>query len=227
MSIEQWVERLQDRRSRRVVFLSHCLLNENTRYLGGACRPAIVREAVEFCLQHDIAIVQMPCPEQCAWGGVLKRRLLHFYGVEASWRSRVGRVVLPVMMWCTRRIYRVLARQTAAQISDYVASHMDVVAIVGVDGSPSCGVTRRLDVKHAFELLGGLQPASATAGDVNHVIRTTQTDGPGLYVAAMNAELQRRGLQVPFVAHDLLAELDGKPLSLSDELQSALQSKRT
>jgi hypothetical protein len=35
----------------------------------------------------------------------------------------------------------------------------------------------------------------------------------------MNAELQRRRLQVPFVAHDLLAELDGKPLSFSDELQ--------
>ena len=31
------VHRIPDERGRRVVFLSHCLLNENTRYLGGAC----------------------------------------------------------------------------------------------------------------------------------------------------------------------------------------------
>ena len=58
MSISEWDDRLHDRRGRRVIFLAHCLLNENTRYLGGAGRPAIVREAVEFCLQHDVAIVQ-------------------------------------------------------------------------------------------------------------------------------------------------------------------------
>ena len=223
MSISHWLERLEDRRSRRVIFLSHCLLNENTRYLGGACRPAIVREAIEFCLWHDIAIVQMPCPEQCAWGGVLKRRLLGFYGVEGSWRGRLGRLVLPVMLWWTRLNYRALARLTASQISDYIASRMEVVAIVGVDGSPSCGVARRLNMKQAFVLLGNLQPGSATRGDVNNVIRSTQTSGAGLYVAALRAELQRRQVRVPFVAHDLLAELDERPLPLSQDLQSALE----
>ena len=35
-----------DQRSGRVVFLSHCLLNKNTRYLGGAGRPGSVVEIV-------------------------------------------------------------------------------------------------------------------------------------------------------------------------------------
>ena len=30
------LERLDDERSKKVVFISHCLLNENVRYLGGA-----------------------------------------------------------------------------------------------------------------------------------------------------------------------------------------------
>jgi hypothetical protein len=64
-------ERLADRRSHQVIFLSHCLLNENTRYLGGACRAACVREVVEECIDRELGIVQMPCPEQQAWGGVL------------------------------------------------------------------------------------------------------------------------------------------------------------
>jgi hypothetical protein len=33
------LERLKDERSKRVIFVSHCWLNENTRYLGGAFRP--------------------------------------------------------------------------------------------------------------------------------------------------------------------------------------------
>ena len=41
------VNRLADERSGRVVFLSHCLLNQNTRYLGGAFRPGAVDEVVE------------------------------------------------------------------------------------------------------------------------------------------------------------------------------------
>ena len=48
MNTDRWVNRFQDRRNHRVMFLAHCLLNENTRYLGGACHPAMVREAVEF-----------------------------------------------------------------------------------------------------------------------------------------------------------------------------------
>lgn len=43
------VHRLRDARGRRVVFLAHCLLNENTRYLGGACRAGCVQEILAQC----------------------------------------------------------------------------------------------------------------------------------------------------------------------------------
>ena len=42
------------------MFLSHCLLNENTRYLGGACRPGAVHEVVQACLDGGLGIVQLP-----------------------------------------------------------------------------------------------------------------------------------------------------------------------
>jgi predicted secreted protein len=62
------VRRLQDERSGRVVYVSHCLLNENTRYLGGAFRPGAVDEVVETYLRDGTGICQLPCPEQLAWG---------------------------------------------------------------------------------------------------------------------------------------------------------------
>lgn len=38
--------------------------------------PGVVIAAVERYVQDGTGIVQMPCPEQRVWGGVLKRRLL-------------------------------------------------------------------------------------------------------------------------------------------------------
>src|SRR5664279_5511868 len=53
-----------DARSGEVVFVSHCLLNQNTRYLGGAALPGVVAAAIAPYLQDGTGIVQMPCPEQ-------------------------------------------------------------------------------------------------------------------------------------------------------------------
>jgi len=66
-------ERLRDERGGRVLFVSHCLLNENVRYQGGAGRRGAVDEIVDECRMRGLGICQMPCPEQRAWGGVGKR----------------------------------------------------------------------------------------------------------------------------------------------------------
>lgn len=65
--VDRLQARLRDERSRRIVFLSHCLLNENTRYLGGAFRPGAVDEVVGSYLRDGTGICQLPCPEQQAW----------------------------------------------------------------------------------------------------------------------------------------------------------------
>jgi uncharacterized protein YbbK (DUF523 family) len=65
------VGRLADERGKRVVFLSHCLLNQNVRYLGGATRPGGLPEVVSALQREGLGIVQMRGPEQRAWGGVL------------------------------------------------------------------------------------------------------------------------------------------------------------
>jgi len=51
----------------------HCLLNQNTRYAGGATRPGAIAEAVHELVGAGYGIHQLPCPERLAWGGVLKQ----------------------------------------------------------------------------------------------------------------------------------------------------------
>jgi predicted secreted protein len=207
--VKQVIARLPDARSRRVVFLSHCLLNENTRYLGGACVPGCVPEVVARCVDAGIGIVQMPCPEQLAWGGVLKRSLLAGYGLRHTCPLLylLRQPMLALFRWRTRRIYENVARQVAREVADYVASGMEVTAIVGVDGSPSCGVAMSIDMAAAFDRIAQLPVASVTAAGVNAAIRACAVAGEGLFVEALRRELGRRRLVVSFTAYDLLAEV--------------------
>jgi hypothetical protein len=88
-----------------------------------------------------------------------------------------------------------------------------VVGIVGVEGSPSCGVRQTLDVKRSLELVGRL-PAEARAEDMNAIIQACLVEGRGLFVDLLRKEFERRGLVVPFLAHDLIAELRGSEVPL-------------
>jgi hypothetical protein len=60
----------------------------------------------------------MPCPEQAAWGGVMKRFILRFYGARASWAHQFRGLLLPVFRLYTRSVYRRLASRTARHIAD-------------------------------------------------------------------------------------------------------------
>lgn len=209
------VDQIRDLRSRRVIFLAHCLLNENTRYLGGARRGGAIREIVEPCLEHDIGIVQLPCPEQHVWGGVLKRRLLFFYGSKGKLRYRLLSVLLPLFLWYTRRIYRKLARRTADEIQDYQKAGFAVLGIIGVDASPTCGVKQSLAMREALLRITRLEAGAITAKEVNAIVVGTVTVGRGLYIELLQEELDKRKIRVPFAAHDLIAELRGERSSLN------------
>ena len=83
--------------------------------------------------------------------------------------------------------------------------------MLGVDGSPSCGVEQSLDTARVLDGLVHLDPDTATAADVNAIVAGAVSAGSGMYTQALQRQLRRRGLQVPFLAHDLIAELNGQP----------------
>lgn len=204
------VDRLPDQRGRRVVFLSHCLLNENTRYLGGACRTSCVREVLEQCMDQGVGMVQMPCPEQEVWGGVLKTRMLALYGSTARAFPGVVKALLPIGLLYVRWAYRAMARKVAAQLDDYVSSGFSVVGIVGIDGSPTCGVGTTIDLAGFVGDMLRADRGTLTTGNQNAAVRKHARRGKGLFVEELERALRARNLRVPLLAHDLLGELDGR-----------------
>lgn len=207
---DRWTRQLADQRGRKVVFLSHCLLNQNTRYPGGACERGVTPSLVQECLARGYGIVQMPCPEQHVWGGVLRRHLLRYFGSRHTLRYRTRSLVLPILVWYTRIRYRRMARQVARQVADYAASGFEVVGIVGVNGSPSCGIDQTLDLRQSLRLVGALTP-SATRREVNAIVLKSLIAGSGIFVEELQREFGRLGVSVPRFAFDLPSELQGKP----------------
>lgn len=124
----------QDGRSRRVVLLSHCLLNQNAISDGTAVCPAAFRALVQALLERDIGILQMPCPELCCLG--LDRGNpagAERPAVEENTRIRAALGRDPAGLTA-------LAEQVAGQVREYRRHGFDVLGLIGANRSPCCGV---------------------------------------------------------------------------------------
>jgi hypothetical protein len=149
----------------------------------------------------------MPCPEQAAWGGVLKRYMLRAYGIKGTPFYSLRHFLLWLFLWRTRRVYRGLARQLVRQYRDYKASGMEVVGVVGIDGSPSCGVHRRLDLAKAFDSAAACPLVELSRSTVNAgFVKQNMVDGQGLFIAAIQEALGREQAQAKFIGHDMFSE---------------------
>ncbi len=145
------IEKLEDQRSKKVMFISHCLLNTNTRYLVGAFRRGSVEEIIYDVLKEGVGIVQMKCPEQWAWGGVLRKILLIVFDAKWTFPRDIKPLLIKLFIAYTRITYKKLANETFKMICDHIKSGYKIMGIIGVDGSSSCGVTTILDIRKVFD----------------------------------------------------------------------------
>jgi predicted secreted protein len=115
-----------DIRSRRCVFVSHCVLAQCVMAEGIVKDfPGPIRPVVEFCLANDINIMQMPCPETLCSSGGLGR------GPRGKkWYEEHG----------LRETARRIANEQAEYMATLIGQHFEILAIIGVEFSPACAV---------------------------------------------------------------------------------------
>jgi predicted secreted protein len=204
-------EKLKDERSKKVVFVAHCILNENTRYLGGAFRKGCIDEVVDEMQRQGIGIVQMKCPEQKAWGGLLKKYMWQPMSSRNTILYKLKGVFLPFFIWNTRRIYQKIAREIGAEIKDYLESGFEVLGIMGIAGSPSCGVTRALDIRKSFEFLANTDTDDLNRKRMNELgVNELIIEGKGFFIEAIEKDLKKKNINVRFYEHDLSSEIKGE-----------------
>ncbi len=125
-----------DARGKKLVLLSHCLLNQNSISDGTADYASQFIEVVGLLIEHGIGMIQLPCPEVTCLGldrmdkeggrrAVLQentriRALMSADGCMATLRDKVAEII--------------------GQVQEYRSHGFSIIGMIGINRSPSCGV---------------------------------------------------------------------------------------
>ena len=164
-----------DARGGKIIFVSHCILNQNAKVRGIAAFPAAIRPVVDLLLDHDVAIYQMPCPEMAYLGAM-------------RWGQVRDQYDSPMF----RRHCQNLADQTLDQAREYLRAGYRVMGFIMVDGSPVCGLQKIPQPAAEGQIWGGMPRYVPAQHFVN---------GRGVFCEILQAEAARLGLAgIPFVS---------------------------
>ena len=159
-----------DARNKKIVFVAHCMLNQNSISDGTAEYLGSVQEIIRLIIDSNVGIVQMPCPEFLCLG-------LDRGNTEGS-KSPVGeentRIRTQMKKYLMQNKINKLVKDLVFQITEYNNHGFEILGIIGIDRSPSCGVD--------------------TTSDNNKEI-----SGCGIFIGLLNEALQNQRLSIKMI----------------------------
>ncbi|PKO02711.1 MAG: hypothetical protein CVU43_06585 [Chloroflexi bacterium HGW-Chloroflexi-5] len=171
-----------DARSKKVILVSHCILNQNAKIDRCAHYPGAMREVTQVMLDAGLGFIQIPCPELLFLG--LDRRVEK--DKETTVESEDDRVGVLMNKTVPRVLCGKISYDLIYQIKQYQLNGFTVVGMLGINGSPTCGVeTTWEDGK--------------------------ETDGSGIFIKIFKEECADQGVKIPIrgiKAQDPQAALD-------------------
>lgn len=163
------------KRSGSVLVVCHCVLNANTKIYPLARYAGVFIEALEDYLKRGVGLIQLPCPEVTYLGmyrwGMTREQYDH-----PRFRRHCREIFEPILD-------HLVALDRAG---------CDIEGVVGMDGSPNCGVHTtcvgftggELDHRRVRSCLGNLR----------------KIERFGVFMAIVREMLMQKGLQVRFGA---------------------------
>lgn len=125
-----------DKRSKKVIFMAHCILNQNTKLDCCAHFPGAVKEVVELLIANDIGIIQMPCPEMLYLG--LNRET--DVSAKPTVEEEDTRIHERMLEKDSQALCLRIVNEVIYQIKEYHKNNFEVVGLIGINGSPTCGI---------------------------------------------------------------------------------------
>lgn len=130
-----------DVRSKKVVLIAHCFLNQNSISDGTAVYPAAFKSVIKILLDADIGIFQMPCPELCCLG--LDRGNIN--GIDSPVTVENTRIRMEMQKGIAHANLTRLVDYVMQQIMEYHKNGFELVGIIGANRSPNCGIDTTSD----------------------------------------------------------------------------------
>lgn len=158
----------EDLRSKKVVFVSSCLLNTNNKVRDLARYGGFSLDFVKILHKYDLGVQQMDCPETLYLG-------IQRWQFTKNLYDNVG--------------FRKYCHEVAVRNVDYMVSYeqmgYETVAVLSCNGSPTCGVT----LTSYSEDWGG-PPCDLDYGDA-------LVEGSGVLIEELRKEIALRGVKEP------------------------------
>ena len=181
---------------KKIIFVSHCILNTASKVVLYDQREIDAEERlrlefVSTALKNGIQIIQLPCPEFTLYGS---RRWGHVSDQfdNPFFRDHSRKILEPIIQ----------------QLKEYLSNpSFEVLGIVGIDGSPSCGVdyTCQADWYGSFEGRTGLQETLDSARLINK---------RGIFMDVLGEMLKEEHLEDKVIIRSLFAREPDKCLDL-------------
>jgi len=159
------------KRAKKIVIVSHGLLNVNSKVEGIATDKGCVKNVVTALIERNYGIYQMPCPEHICLG--IKR-----------WGQSVEQYNNPFYVEHCEN----LAHTIINEICDYVNNGYEVKYLIGMDGSPTCGVNKTFKGD-----LGGISLDRA-----NHREFTVE-NGQGVFMKVLKEKALEKNINLEFL----------------------------
>ena len=159
-----------DKRSKKIIVIAHCIINQNAKSDGTASFAGTINEVLELLNSLDIGIIQMPCPELHCLGldrGDITGNLRP--AIEEN--SRIRKVMTQEN---AIEKMKILIQATVYQIEEYIKNGFTVKGIIGINRSPSCGV-------------------ETTSKEDKEI------EGQGVFVEELQKELLNKGFDIDFI----------------------------
>ena len=162
-------------RSRKIVIMAHCILNANAKVTPLATYPGVLEGVVKPFIENGTGIVQLPCPESTFLGmnrwGMSKDQYDH-----PAYRAHCRNLLIPY-------IHQIIAFKKAGYTFE---------GAVGINGSPSCGISVT-----PTGLEGGVPGPGDTPFEAVRYINES-----GVFMDAFKALLSREKIRMTFFAID-------------------------
>ena len=160
-------------RSKKIVLLSHCILNANSKVVGLSHYSGSLKEVINPYIQNGTGIIQLPCPEM-TFLGIKRWGMTREQYDTPTYRNHCKKLLIPIVN----------------QIQDYLLSGYTIEKIIGVDGSPTCGVNNTCIGYSGGELN---QPEN------QHQI-AQEVPGKGIMIETLEELLREKNIKIPFSA---------------------------
>jgi predicted secreted protein len=184
----------RDKRSKKIVFMSHCLLNCNSKFPGSADTEGVYLNLYQPIAEQGFGIEQMPCLEIMGWGGVDRPLVMYALDPEdpdADWIRDYPRL-------CREEAIKVVD-----QMQDYLQSDYHVLGVIYVSDSPTCGLTDTLTFPDVHYQMIAMQIPQDKLFDYeykrDHVWPYLKSEGEGAFMYPLYQEVQKRGFSIPFL----------------------------